>query len=310
MTNPAPQSSTFERSCQHWSEQGQVGMEAFYRLAAVDYRLLAEQLKWGTLFGQIQDRFGSTVRLLDVACGSGQFPNALLEHGGLAETGGLAEANAGAGSSLKVQYSLLDPSQFSIDVARQKLSAPFEPADELLQTAQELRTPDELYSVMWATHALYCVPPNELDLALDRMLAAMDPRGLGFIAHASQAAHYLKFHDLYLQTAWAGDSLPYCKGEQVVELLKAKFDSNQLCYWAIDYEGNVALDDRNTAELYLQRCLFDDSISLEQMLGTEPVASYLRSCMDETSGLWRFKQKTWLIFYGEMAQQALQLRNA
>lgn len=297
MTDPVNQSSTFERSCQHWSVQGQAGMDAFYRLAAVDYQLLAKQLQWAHVFTQIQNRFGETVRLLDVACGSGQFPTALLEHGGLA-----------ACPTLKVEYSLLDPSQFSIDVARQKLRAPFEPAEEWLRTAQEMPTPNDPYPVVWATHALYCVPPDELELALDRMLSAMDPQGLGFIAHASHAAHYLQFHNLYLQTAWAGESLPYCKGEQIIELLRAKLDASQLKYWAIDYEGTLGLDEHETVELYLQRCLFDDSISLEQMLDTEPLRSYLHSCMDESSGMWRFTQKTWLIFYGELAQHVTDWR--
>lgn len=298
MTESAKSASTFQRSCDHWSEKGQVGMEAFYRLAAVDYQCLAQQLPWGQLFQALQDRFGTSLRLLDVACGSGQFPNALLEYGEL-----------DACPSLNVQYSLLDPSQFSIDVARQKLRGPFEPANELLETAQDLTPPSELYPVMWATHALYCVPPDELELALERMLAAMDPRGLGFIAHASETSHYLKFHDLYLQTEGTGESLPYCKGEQIIEILKRKFASSNLLYWPIEYEGTVALDDQETAELYLQRCLFDDNISLEQMLATEPLGVYLKGCMDEKSGLWRFRQKTWLIFYGEMAQQIAGLRN-
>ena len=39
-------SDTFERSCEHWSEAGRAEMEAFYALATVDYRHLAEALDW------------------------------------------------------------------------------------------------------------------------------------------------------------------------------------------------------------------------------------------------------------------------
>ena len=297
MSDSAKSASTFERSCDHWSGRGQVEMEAFYRLAAVDYKLLAEQLPWGTLFSKAQNRFSSPLRLLDVACGSGQFPNALLEYGELDDC-----------PTLRVEYSLLDPSQFSIDVARQKLRGPFEAADELLTTAQDLNTPADLYSIMWATHALYCVPPDELELALDRMLDAMDPTGLGFIAHASQDSHYLKFHDLYLQTDRGVGSLPYCRGEQITEILKRKFEPSNLVYWAIDYEGTVALDDNETAQRYLQRCLFDDTFSLQEMLANELLGPYLNSCMDDNNGLWRFKQKTWLVFYGDMTTQVQDLR--
>lgn len=284
--------STFQRSCDHWSERGKVEMDAFYRLAAVDYKWLAEQLPWGELLSSMQDQFGSPLRLLDVACGSGQFPNALLDHAGLEDS-----------PSLNIKYSLLDPSQFSIDVARKKLRGPFQPAEELLNTAQQLPSPKQLYSIVWATHALYCVPPSELGLAIDRMLAVMDSAGLGFIAHASENSHYLKFHDLYLQTDNAGDALPYCKGEQVIEALRGKLDPSRLVHWAIDYEGTVSLEDRETAELYLQRCLFDDKISLDQMLSTEPLGSYLESCMDHDSGQWRFRQRTFLIFYGDTARR-------
>ena len=169
-------------------------MDAFYRLAAIDYKLLAQQISWGKLFATVQEKFGTAFRLLDVACGSGQFPDALLKYGELEKCPGV-----------RVEYSLLDPSEYSIHVARQKLSGPFEPAEELLETVQDLTVPAGLYSVVWATHALYCVPPEELGVAIDRMIAAMDPGGLGFIAHASQDSHYLKFHDLYLQTGQAGD---------------------------------------------------------------------------------------------------------
>lgn len=299
MTDSVSQSSTFERSCQHWSSDGQAGMDAFYRLAAVDYQLLAEQLSWGQAFAEIQTRFGSPVSLLDVACGSGQFPNALLEFGGVDN-----------GDELQVQYSLLDPSQFSIDVARSKLKPPFQPAQELLQTAQELLPPESLYSVMWATHALYCVPTTELDLALDRMLQSMDARGLGFIAHASRDAHYVKFHDLFLKTNLAGDSLPYCAAEDVMERLKAKLPTEDVVCWPIEYEGTLGIDQPETAELYLQRCLFDDHLSLDDMLNTEPLGSYLLTCRDDSAGVWRFKQQTWLIFFGELARNVSKWRTS
>lgn len=299
MTEPTPQQTTFERSCAHWSAEGQLEMEAFYRLASVDYELLAKQVQWPELLTRLQSRFDSPLRLLDVACGSGQFPSALLEHGGVAEH-----------PDLHIEYTLLDPSQFSIEAARQKLRTPFEAAEELLCTAQEIPTPSAPYPLVWATHALYCVPPAELELALDRMLQVMDPQGLGFIAHASHESHYLRFHDLYLQTGWGGEALPYCRGEEITTFLSRKLDSSRLKHWAIDYEGTVPLDDRETAERYLQRCLFDDSISLSQMLASDVLGPYLRRCMDESTGMWRFRQKTWLIFYGELAESAEELRGS
>ena len=124
--NRDTQTNTFERSCRHWSEDERAGMEAFYRLASIDYQLLAEELDWLQVFTELAQRREPEIRLLDVACGSGQFPAALLKFGGLEMR-----------ENLSVKYSLLDPSDFSIRTARQRLAAPFEPSAEHLCTIQQ-----------------------------------------------------------------------------------------------------------------------------------------------------------------------------
>jgi len=292
-----PQTDTFERSCQHWSEGGRAGMEAFYRLATIDYQLLAEQLDWGKVFHGLCQRFGPELRLLDVACGSGQFPAALLNYGGLETC-----------QNLEVKYSLLDPSEFSIRTARQRLAAPFAPADEYLCTVQQFLPPASRYPIVWATHALYCVSPCELEVAVDRILAALDTGGLGFIAHASQHSHYVRFHDVYLQSFRSEQATPFSTGEQVIEALQARVDKATLECWPIDYAGTLDLEDRETAERYLQRCLFDDTISLDSMLADQQMGGYLRSCIDNTNGMWRFPQRTWLVFFGDLAKSTADYR--
>jgi SAM-dependent methyltransferase len=253
---------------------------------------LAEQLDWGGLFQEIGQQREASIRLLDVACGSGQFPSALRKYGGLDKC-----------EHLKVDYSLLDPSAFSIRVARQQLADPFRPAEEYLCTAQQFIPPEEAFSIVWATHALYCVPQKELPLALERILAALDPAGLGFIAHAGRHSHYLQFHDLYLSKLGAGRGEPFCSGEEVIAALRTKVDASALSIWSIDYEGTLSLDDRETVEGYLQRCLFDDTISLESMLADDQTGDYLRGCIDGGGGIWRFPQRVWLIFFGGLAEQ-------
>ncbi len=118
---------TFERSCEHWSDAGRNEMEAFYELAKVDYQHLAKAYQWGDAFRSLaSDKPG--VRLIDVACGSGKFPQALLAYGGIAE---LAQT-----MGLKVDYDLLDPSDFSIREAKQALAEPFHAGAEFCCTLQ------------------------------------------------------------------------------------------------------------------------------------------------------------------------------
>ena len=297
MSSETPPISTFDRSCQHWSEEGRLGMEAFYRLAAKDYRRLATSVKWADVIAVLRAQFSDRLRVLDVACGSGQFPSALQQYGGW----GASDPAAG---DLTIPYTLLDPSQFSIDTAKQKLKPPFAAADELRCTAQELDLSSEPFPIVWATHALYCVPTDELELAIERMVAATHSAGLGFIAHASESAHYLRFHQEYLRSKHSSGSVPYCTAEEVMAALRSQFDADQLFFHAIEYDGTVDLDDTETAERYLQRCLFDDDLRLDQMMEDEHLGSYLRGCMDEPNRVWRFHQRTWMMFYGEQAARA------
>ena len=39
-------SDTFQRSCEHWSEESRYEMDHFYALASVDYKYLAEAVDW------------------------------------------------------------------------------------------------------------------------------------------------------------------------------------------------------------------------------------------------------------------------
>ncbi len=274
-------------------------MEAFYRLAAKDYRRLATSVKWADVIAVLRSQFSDRLRVLDVACGSGQFPSALQQYGGWG-------ASNPAVGDLAIPYTLLDPSQFSIDTAKEKLQPPFAAADELLCTAQELDISSEPFPIVWATHALYCVPAEELELAIKNMLAATDPAGLGFIAHASESAHYLKFHQEYLRSKHSSGSVPYCTGEEVMTALQSQLGADQLFCYPIEYDGTVDLNDKETAERYLQRCLFDDDLTLDQMMDGEHLRPYLRGCMDEPNGVWRFHQRTWMMFYGEQAAHASQ----
>ena len=69
---------TFQRSCAHWSEAGRAEMNKFYALASVDYKHLAEAVDWKKWLEERQEIVGQrSLKLLDVACGSGKFPSAL-----------------------------------------------------------------------------------------------------------------------------------------------------------------------------------------------------------------------------------------
>lgn len=273
-------SDILTRSNAHWSEAGRKGMDAFYRLATDDYRHLAEARDWRGLFEEAQIRAGDrALRLLDVACGSGKFPNALARHGGLAEAG-----------ILPVETALLDPSAFSIAEARAALPAPFAPAAEYETTLQDFEPPADGYDIVWATHALYAIPQAELGGAMARFAQSIAPGSLGVIAHSAAAGHYIDFHRRWL-AAFDPEGTPYIPAEAIVDALRDAGLSPEV--QTVRYQSVAGPGDTEAVEGYLQRCVFDDRASLDQMAATEPLASYLSGCKDADG--WRFPQDVWLI---------------
>lgn len=302
MNEPA-EASTFERSCRHWSEESADEMAAFYRLATFDYALLADAADWGAELTRLsQATLGDSLSLLDVACGSGKFPSALL-----------ANASFQKYAGKPIDYHLLDPSEFSLQEAASQLSPPFRARKAFHCTLQDLgvqdsgvaQDPDQVpgHDMVWATHALYCVPAEELPIAAARFCAAMRPGGLGFVAHATDKSHYLRFHQLYLEHWTGATGVPFCTADQVAAALQAEGTRAYGADWrweesTIDYEGTLELEDTRTAEMYLQRCLFDDSVTLDQMLGNAAIREYLLGMQDQAAGLWRFPQQASLMRFG------------
>ncbi len=268
----SPATDTAARSLQHWSESGRGEMEAFYALATEDYRQLAGAADWAALLGA---RAHDGWSLLDVACGSGKFPTALRKTGTLEALPAL-------------RYDLLDPSTFSIAEAKAQLAPPFVPGRELAITLQEL-DPGLRYDVVWATHALYALPPDELPAAGRRFAGALKPGGLGVVAQATARSHYLAFYDAY--RAGVNPATPYTSAEQVRDALRAA--GAQVREQLITYTTGTA--DRVVAEGFLQRCAFDDRYSLDEMEQAPVLGEYLAGCR-QPDGSYRFDHEVALLW--------------
>ena len=133
------------------------------------------------------------------------------------------------------------------------------------------------------------LPPDELDVAAERFVAALAPGGLGLIAQATSTSHYLAFYDAF--RAGVKDATPYTTAEQVRDaLIRAGADVRDQ---RITYRTGSA--DRDVIEGFLQRCAFDDSVSLTQMEAAPVLGDYLASCRDE-SGAYTFEHEAALLW--------------
>ncbi len=254
-------------------------MASFYALATVDYRYLAQSRDWAEWLSGHQARAAPRpLRLLDVACGSGKFPTALVEFA------------PGMRTVPEIEYDLLDPSEFSIEETRNVLRSPFVPNRGLAIPLQALEA-DQHYDLAWATHALYAVPADELDIALQRLLRAMRPGGEVFIAHAHRDGHYVDFYRRFLEAFRSGRGTPYCAVEDIVASLERLGASCELR--TLEYDNGISEDARDTVQAFLQRCVFDNTVSLEELLDHPTTGAYLAKCQRE--GGWRFAQRVGLV---------------
>lgn len=251
-------------------------MDAFYVLADEDYRQLALGAPWADL---LRSRARPGWRLLDVACGSGRFPRALLRFAGIDDAGLAA-----------LTVDLLDPSAFSIEEAAGHLADPFVVGRRLVTTLQDLPAGTGGYDIVWATHALYAMPPDVLKTGAERMVEALNPDGLGFVAHATSASHYLRFFDLF--RAGVHDATPYLDSDQVGGALKAA--GATVRSETIRYQVSSA--DHRAVEGFLQRCAFDDTVSLAEMRRAPRLGPYLDGCVD-AGGTWTFDQEVALLWF-------------
>jgi SAM-dependent methyltransferase len=278
---------TAARSLAHWSEDGRAEMDAFYALARRDYERLArgfvEHSAWLRRVAAGRPR----VTLLDVACGSGKFPEALLQFGGVGALSG----------ELQIDYDLLDPSAFSLEEAAHALHPPFVEAARHQIVVEELDDAVGPFDVVWATHALYALAPAAVRAATRRMLAALAPGGAMLIAQGSREGHYLRVYRHFLDDFRDGEGTMYAASEDLADALRGH-GADGLRSVRLSYDQTIALQDTATVEGYLQRCAFDDTVTLAQMLAAPRLGPYLAGCRDEDAGVWRFHQEVDALLLG------------
>lgn len=61
-----------------------------------------------------------------------------------------------------------------------------------------------------------------------------------------------------------------------------------------NYENRALRVQTEQVQGYLQRCVFDDAVSLDQMLARAATGDYLAACRHQDE--WRFAQRVFLIF--------------
>jgi desulfoferrodoxin (superoxide reductase-like protein) len=116
-------------------------------------------------------------------------------------------------------------------------------------------------------------------------------QGVGYIAHAKEKSHYIEFQKIFLSGFKKNKSVRYTTSEDIMaalDKLGIKYEESTL-----KYENKAASDDRSVVEAYLQRCVFDDTIRLEDLENNTQTRDYILQCKDQNG--WSFSQEVSLI---------------
>ncbi|MDQ8047326.1 MAG: class I SAM-dependent methyltransferase, partial [Solirubrobacteraceae bacterium] len=198
--------------------------------------------------------------------------------------------SADLGTSLgTIRYDLLDPSRFSLREASAQLRAPFAEADHFETTIEDLAPDAGPWDIVWATHALYALDPAKRSAAVARYVAATAPTGVSILAQGARDGHYLRVYDAFLEGVRGATGTPYVSSDDLIAELRAQGADPQVR--RLRYDHVIAADETAVLEGYLQRCLFDDTVSLAEMVEAPVLGAYLASQFDEAAGLYRFHQE-------------------
>ncbi|NES22884.1 MAG: methyltransferase domain-containing protein [Symploca sp. SIO3E6] len=263
----------------------------------VDYWQLAERFDWSSTFlAQYHRGKSSSLRLLDVACGTGRWLQAFGHYIQLDE-----EIQA-------LVYDCLDPCGSSIAQASQKIHPPFQLGAQYVNTIQEAKLESNSYDLLWSMHGFYLVPPQDLAPVLKKCANLLNDTGVGFIALATRKSFYVDFYEQYLQIFQEGKGARFTAAEDILEALSACGIQHQV--HRIFYEEAIKADDHAALEHYIKNeatvnCFNKDqeveplstskSITLEELLSHPEMERYLNSLLRDS--VYYFPEEILLISF-------------
>jgi H+-transporting ATPase len=288
--------SSFERALaggESWGvlADGAPWLQGFETGMHEDYRTLAAVFDWAALLRGAAPPGGGPTRVLDCGCGCGSFPASLARAGGL--------------DGLTFAVDLLDPSEYALRVAAQRLAPPFAAGTAIHGRLQALDA-SGAYDVAWAVHSLYAVPRADLRRALTRLRAAVRPGGVVALVHCAREGHLCRFHARLVEHARKHPSPGSARRPHLPHLLAAEDIEAELRAQGVPFRvaevGHTTAfpaDAPQLLEAYLQGCAVAggaaEAPSLRDMHAAPGVGQYIRAMRDWERTQYYFAQRVKLI---------------
>ncbi len=263
----------------------------------VDYWQLAQRFDWSSTFvSQYQKAKGSSLRLLDIACGTGRWLEAFCHYIQLDQ------------KIDNVVYDCLDPCGSSIAQASHKIDLPFEQGNQYVNTIQSAKLESNAYDLLWSMHGFYMIPRQDLAPVLQKCASLLNDTGVGFIALATRKSFYVDFYEQYLQVFKEGKGERFTSAEDIIESLDECGIKHQV--HRIFYEEPIKADDYAALEHYIKNeatvnCFNKDKeteqlsesnhITLDELLSHPQMEAYLNSLI--RNSVYYFPEEILLISF-------------
>lgn len=241
-----------------------------------------------------------TLRALDVQCGVGTFSAALCRE--LREMTDAKMRSRLADPAMRrlcVSVDFLDISAAALSLAATSVETPFR-VGTLHRGGACAFFPinGRRYDVVYSAFGLSTVPRGKIHTALRNFRAALRPGGLGFIAAFTEQSHDARFHAMYhaertktIARRSANDGAPQTPtfAEQICDALSAAGTSYNV--EVLSHVTEVDASIPGALEAYLHGVTMDDTLSLETMMASSVLGSYLSSCVASDGTTYAFPQR-------------------
>ncbi|NEQ62881.1 MAG: class I SAM-dependent methyltransferase, partial [Moorea sp. SIO4A1] len=207
---------------QDYYQKSNLDLDSWFKITLIDY----EELVNSHRFLKIIDSFGSdTIKLLDIGCGTGVFPDLLDKK---------------IDSELKLSSDLLDVSDYCLNQCSSVFNQlkHFQANQGFLSSTETIETAipkSNYYDLIWAIHSFYTVDINKIQDILKHIKTLIKPSGIFLMCQASSDSCYNQLYDFYLKKYEQPNNYTrFITAEDIQEIL----DLLELQYDVIDFDYN------------------------------------------------------------------------